>query len=212
MEKDEIAERMKYSICVQSLLYDRRLTDWSSDLSQLEWHKLHPSELYSRLDTNPSIGLTAGQVQTRLVQYGRNVPSPPPSTLLKRLFMYCFGGFGSLLLVGGILCIVAWKPLGEPQPQAANLALGVVLLLVFLIQAGFNAWQDWSSSRVMASINTMLPDFCLALREGGQVEVSATDLVPGDIVYVKMGNKIPADLRLVEASADLKFDRSILTG
>lgn len=126
--------------------------------------------------------------------------------------MYCFGGFGALLLGGGILCIVSWKPLGEPQPAPANLALGVVLLLVFWIQAGFNAWQDWSSSRVMDSINTMLPDFCLVLRGGEQTEISATDLVPGDIVYVKMGNKIPADLRLVEVSADLKFDRSILTG
>jgi len=107
---------------------------------------------------------------------------------------------------------VSWRPLGESQPSAANLALGVVLLLVFLIQAGFNAWQDWSSSRVMASINTMLPDFCHVLRGGEQVEVSATELVPGDVVYVKMGNKIPADLRLVEVSADVKFDRSILTG
>ncbi|RPB29434.1 hypothetical protein L211DRAFT_864079, partial [Terfezia boudieri ATCC MYA-4762] len=115
VEKDEIAEEGSW------------FTDSNPELSQLEWHKLTSSELYSRLDTNPSTGLTTLQVQTRLAQYGRNVPSAPPSTLLKRLFIYCFGGFGALLLVGGTLCILSRRPLGELQPSAANLALGVVL-------------------------------------------------------------------------------------
>jgi sodium/potassium-transporting ATPase subunit alpha len=100
--------------------------------------------------------------------------------------MYCFGGFGSLLLVAGILCIIAWRPLGNP-PAPANIALGVVLIIVFFIQAGFNAWQDWSSSRVMASITTMLPDSCIVLRNASQMEISAIDLVPGDIIYIKTG-------------------------
>jgi sodium/potassium-transporting ATPase subunit alpha len=125
--------------------------------------------------------------------------------------MYCFGGFGSLLLVGGVLCLVAWRPLGNP-PAAANAALGVVLIIVFFIQAFFNAWQDFTSSRVMASITSMLPDDCLITRDGIQVTVEATELVPGDIVHIRLGDKIPADLRLVDTSMDLKFDRSILTG
>ena len=58
----------------------------------------------------------------------------------------------------------------------------------------------------------MLPDECLVLRDCGQTEISALDLVPGDIVYVRLGDKIPADMRLIEVSMDLKFDKSILTG
>lgn len=100
---------------------------------------------------------------------------------------------------------------GDP-PADANLALAIVLLAVFFIQAGFNAWQDWSSSRVMASITTMLPDNCLILRDGAQVTLPATDIVPGDILYIKAGNKLPADVRFVEVSNDSRFDRSILTG
>ena len=103
------------------------------------------------------------------------------------------------------------KPLGEP-PQAANLALAVVLLIVILIQAVFNAWQDFSTSRVMASIKGMLPSDVLVLRDGGQTKVSAKELVPGDLVTISMGEKVPADLKLIEVSADLQFDRSILTG
>ena len=58
----------------------------------------------------------------------------------------------------------------------------------------------------------MLPDRCLVVRDGNQAEVSAPDVVPGDILCIKAGNKMPADVRLVEISPDAKFDRSILTG
>lgn len=64
----------------------------------------------------------------------------------------------------------------------------------------------------MASISGMLPDDCFVLRDGNRVELAAADLVPGDILYIKSGNKLPADVRFVEVSSDAKFDRSILTG
>jgi hypothetical protein len=72
--------------------------------------------------------------------------------------------------------------------------------------------QDWSTSRVMSSIKTMLPDDCAVLRNGAQTEINAAELVPGDILHVRLGDKLPADIRFIEASPDAKFDRSILTG
>ena len=64
----------------------------------------------------------------------------------------------------------------------------------------------------MASIKGMLPSDVLVLRDGGQSKISAKELVPGDLVSISMGEKVPADLKLIEASADLQFDRSVLTG
>lgn len=64
----------------------------------------------------------------------------------------------------------------------------------------------------MASIKSMLPDDCLLLRNGVQVSVRAEDIVPGDVIVIKAGNKLPADIRLAQVSGDAKFDRSILTG
>lgn len=58
----------------------------------------------------------------------------------------------------------------------------------------------------------MLPDSCLTLRNGAQATVVASEIVPGDVLYIKAGNKLPADVRFVEISSDAKFDRSILTG
>ncbi|KAK0127351.1 hypothetical protein ONS96_006900 [Cadophora gregata f. sp. sojae] len=183
----------------------------AKELGDLDWHTITPEDVYSRLSVSPTQGLSSEQAKRRLTEYGKNVPSPPPTHYFQAIFGYFFKGFGSILLVGSILVFVSWKPLGDP-PAQANLALAIVLLAVFFIQAAFNAWQDWSSSRVMASITTMLPDSCLILRDGARVTVVANDIVPGDIICIKAGNKLPADVRFVEISSDAKFDRSILTG
>ncbi|KAI9844639.1 MAG: hypothetical protein M1838_002094 [Thelocarpon superellum] len=180
-------------------------------LADLDWHIVAPEEVFKRLSTSPTEGLSADQVKRRLTEYGKNMPSPPPTHYTKQILGYFFKGFGSILLIGAILVFITWKPLGEP-PSQANLALGIVLVAVFIIQAAFNAWQDWSSSRVMASITSMLPDDCLLLRESAQITTAASELVPGDILCFKAGNKLPADVRFVELTSDAKFDRSILTG
>ncbi|TGZ77486.1 calcium ATPase [Ascodesmis nigricans] len=183
----------------------------ADELRDVKWHIQTTAEVAAALGTNITNGLTLTQATEAVARYGHNIHRPPPSRIMHKLLVYCFGGFGSLLLTGGILVLIAWRPLGNP-PAAANLALGIILLVVFIIQALFNAWQDYSSSRVMASITTMLPDSCLITRDGNRISVASTDIVPGDVVHVKLGDKMPADLRMVNASLDLKFDRSILTG
>lgn len=184
----------------------------TDELADSEWHTLSEQEICKKLITDPSFGLSEDQVQTARSLHGRNVPSPPPNKLFQKIFWYMFGGFGTILLIGGILVFISWKPLGEPNPAVANLALAIVLLIVFAIQAIFNAWQDFSSSRVMKSITGMLPEESHILRNGQQQNIPASELVPGDILLFKAGSKLPADVRFVEVSSDAKLDRSILTG
>jgi sodium/potassium-transporting ATPase subunit alpha len=80
------------------------------------------------------------------------------------------------------------------------------------VQTAFNAWQDYSTGQVMNSIANMLPSDVTVLRDCVKKQVPAADLVIGDFVFVGLGNKIPADLRFVEVSSDLKLDRAVLTG
>ncbi|RMZ88655.1 hypothetical protein DV736_g4107, partial [Chaetothyriales sp. CBS 134916] len=182
----------------------------TQDLEHSEWHILSPEEIFKKLATS-DVGLTSAEVKDRAAKYGRNVLSPPSSQLPQKIFGYFFGGFGSILLIGSILVFISWNPLGNP-PAVANLALAIVLLAVFFIQAIFNAWQDFSSSRVMASITGMLPEDCIVLRDGSQQTIHAPDIVPGDVMHFKAGVKLPADIRFLDVSSDAKFDRSILTG
>lgn len=164
-----------------------------------------------RLRTSATTGLDTEQIKRRQTEYGKNAPSPAQTHWFSAIMGYFFKGFGVVLLVASILVFVSWKPLGDP-PAVANLALAIVLLAVFFIQALFNMFQDWSTTRVMSSIKHMLPEECEVLREGAVARPPAADIVPGDIVKVKSGDKLPADMRFVQVSSDAKFDRSVLTG
>ncbi|KAI1642738.1 calcium ATPase [Daldinia loculata] len=183
----------------------------TKDLSELEWHTISTEEALRRLSASMTEGLSTEQVTRRMKEYGRNAPSPPDSRTIQKYLGYFFKGFGPILLLGAILVFISWKPLGQP-PSLANLALAIVLVAVFFIQAAFNMFQDWSSSRVMSSIKNMLPEDSIVIRNSVQASLDAQELVPGDIVCIKAGNKLPADMRFLQVSSDAKFDRSILTG
>jgi sodium/potassium-transporting ATPase subunit alpha len=102
---------------------------------------LSTEEVCQRLSTTVQRGLEDVQVVRKRTEAGKNEHSPPPSHLFRRIVFYVFGGFGTLLITAGILCCIAWKPLGQPAPQISNLALGIVLFIVAALQAFFNAWQ-----------------------------------------------------------------------
>lgn len=181
------------------------------EFGDLDYHTAPVDELFSRYHSSRGTGLTTTQATQQLAAVGRNVPTPPLSHWFRKTVTYLFGGFGSILFVAAILVFIAWKPLGRP-PSPANLALAIVLVLVWVIQASFSFWQDFSSSQVMASISGMLPDECVVLRDGTQQRTNGRDIVPGDVLRITLGNKLPADVRFVEVSSDARFDRSILTG
>lgn len=177
----------------------------------LDYHTASVEDLYTRFSSSRNIGLSSARVTQQLNTVGRNIPSPPPSQWFRKIIGYLYGGFGAILFVAAILVFVSWKPLGQPA-SIDNLALAIVLVIVWIAQAAFSFWQDFSTSRVMASITGMLPDRCFVLREGSLQEIDGRDIVPGDVLRITLGNKLPADVRFVEVSTDARFDRSILTG
>jgi len=83
----------------------------------------------------------------------------------------------------------------------SNLALAVVLIVLVILQTVFNAWQDFSTSRVMASIQGKLPDGIVVLRDGVQTTLPAASLVPGDLVQISMG-QVPAEAELIDIGKD----------
>ena len=153
-------------------------------------------EIQKQLSADVVYGLSTDQAAERLRKYGSNKISPLPNPWLWKIFEYFFKGFGSILLVGGILVFISWKPLGQP-PAVANLALGIVLVAVFVIQAAFNAWQDWSSSRVMASITAILPESCMII--GMEIDVK---LFPLRLCAVTLysSNRAPKSRRMYDSS------------
>ena len=124
-----------------------------------------------------------------------------------------FGGFALLLWLGAILCFLAYgiqaSTLEEPPDD--NLYLGIVLTAVVVVTGIFSYYQESKSSKIMESFANMVPQYALCIRDGEKLNIKAEELVVGDVIEVKFGDRLPADIRVVEAKG-FKVDNSSLTG
>ncbi|KAG0254265.1 hypothetical protein BGZ95_006094, partial [Linnemannia exigua] len=180
--------------------------------SAIDFHKLSESEINLRFNSDPTSGLSQPEAGRRLKANGLNTLDSPKPNYFKMILGYTFGGFCSILWVGVITFLICWQPPLSPTPNVTNLALAILVLFVIILQAGFSAFQDFSTARVMSSILDMIPTDCHVIRDGQLVKIPASALVVGDRVHLSLGNKVPADLRIIQASSDTRFDRAVLTG
>merc|ERR1712001_798395 len=149
-----------------------------------------------------------------LEEHGRNELTPPPTT--PEWVKFCqnlFSGFACLLWVGAILCFVAYsiQATAYEEPPDDNLYLGVVLTAVVTVTGIFSYYQESKSAKIMESFKNLVPQYALVRRDGEKISISAAELTLGDIVEVKFGDRVPADLRVLEARG-FKVDNSSLTG
>lgn len=136
------------------------------------FHKMDLEELEKKFSTSVQNGLEGKKAKDLLAVNGPNKIKQKKESKLKKIAGYLLSGFGSLFLFASVLCILAWQPLGSmggQTPDKVNLALGIMLILVVLIQGGFNAFQDWSSQKVMNSIKNMMPSNAYVFRNGTEV-------------------------------------------
>ncbi|KAI0646699.1 calcium ATPase transmembrane domain M-containing protein [Trametes meyenii] len=205
------------SLHVESLVEDKQkavraqTTDPASAIRQIDVHRLSVDDVYTRFSTSPVVGLESGAIERRSKD-GKNIISSPPTQYWKKALNYVFGGFNFLMWIAFIVTVLSYEPLGAPNPAAFNLGVAVLLLLVIVISATFYALVDWHASRIMNSIKTLIAEDASVIRDGKHQTVAARDLVVGDVVTLAMGDRVPADLRLVQVSSDVRFDRSLLTG
>jgi len=146
-------------------------------------------------------GLSSTEAAQRLTQNGPNrLPAPPRRSLLLRFLAH----FHNVLIYVLIGASVVTASLGH------WIDTGVILAVV-LINAVMGFVQEGRAERAMAAIHSMLAPHASVLRDGARVSVDAADLVPGDLVVLEPGDKVPADMRLTEAKG-LYAQEAILTG
>ncbi|XP_068179554.1 sodium/potassium-transporting ATPase subunit alpha-3b isoform X2 [Antennarius striatus] len=177
-------------------------------------HKMSVEEVCRKFQTDIVQGLTNAKAAEYLVRDGPNALTPPPTT--PEWVKFCrqlFGGFSILLWIGAILCFLAYaiQAATEDDPAGDNLYLGIVLTAVVIITGCFSYFQEAKSSKIMESFKNMVPQQALVIREGEKVQINAEEVVAGDLIEVKGGDRIPADIRVVSAHG-CKVDNSSLTG
>jgi sodium/potassium-transporting ATPase subunit alpha len=181
---------------------------------EMDEHTIPIDDLIRRLGTDPEKGLTTAKAKEILARDGPNALTPPPT--VPEWVKFCkhlFGGFSLLLWIGAILCFLAYGVdfATSEFVEKDNLYLGIVLTGVVVVTGVFQYFQEAKSSKIMESFKDMVPTFALVVRNGETIQIKTEDVVQGDILNVKGGDRIPADIRIISAHG-FKVDNSSLTG
>merc|ERR1712038_1290365 len=192
---------------------EKNLNELKQEL-EIDVHKVDVDVLCKRFNTNVEQGLTNAAAAAGLAQYGKNELTPPPTTPEWVKFCQClFSGFACLLWLGAILCFVAYsiQASAYEEPPDDNLYLGIVLSAVVTVTGIFSYYQESKSAKIMEGFKNLVPQYAVARRNGEKITVKAEELTLGDIVEIKFGDRIPADIRVIECRG-FKVDNSSLTG
>ncbi|HEX5887606.1 MAG TPA: HAD-IC family P-type ATPase [Pyrinomonadaceae bacterium] len=164
------------------------------------WHTLTVEDSFKRLETSPD-GLSSDEVAKRLEEYGPNelqarTHVSPWTILLEQ--------FKNVLIIILLLATALSAFLGHGVE-----AIAITVIVLFAVILGFI--QEFRAERAIEALREMAAPSATAIRDGQDQRVPARDLVPGDVIILSTGDKVPADARLIEA-VNLQTVEAPLTG
>ena len=169
--------------------------------AETTWHTLPAEQTLARLDTHEDSGLTSAEAQARLERYGPNeLVERGTKSPLVILWEQMINPLVLLLLFAAVVSAL----LGEADSTIA--IMGIVILNAIL-----GVVQEYRAEKAMAALKQMAAPLVRVRRDARVSEISARELVPGDVILLEAGNIIPADARIV-ASASLSVQEASLTG
>ena len=175
-------------------------------MEQLNWHNLKTTEALEILGSSPA-GLSHREVEERLTRFGRNEFRREKRTPPWLMFL---GQFRSVLII--ILLVAAaisavLAAIGDDN----NIWDPIIIVVVVIVSVVLGFVQEYRAERALQALKEMIAPTCAVIREGEEVVVPSRDLVPGDIVILRTGDRVAADAHLLEVTS-LKMDESALTG
>jgi Ca2+-transporting ATPase len=166
-----------------------------------DWHALNARDVSRLFDLDPKLGLTTSQVAERQLHYGRNALQRIKSRFAWRVLIDQFASIVIALLA--FAAVIAWL--------TSDHAEAIAILIVLVINAAVGFATEWQAGRALDALRLQSRTNTRVRRNGFEMSVDAEDLVPGDIVILNAGDRVPADARLLEA-ARLQTEESALTG
>jgi len=173
----------------------------SNSNSKAIWHSMEPAQVLKELNTDPHQGLTEDEVKSRLEKYGYNELKKEEGVSPFTLFI---NQFKNILIIILLIATGLSAVVGETFDAAL-----ILVIVVFCAVLGFI--QEYRAERALEALKKMLSPAITVLRGGKEEEVPSKELVPGDILLLEAGDKIPTDARLVE-NHSLRCDEAPLTG
>ncbi|KAI9303354.1 hypothetical protein BJ944DRAFT_241529 [Cunninghamella echinulata] len=179
-------------------------------------HLLSAEECASKYETDIDIlkptnskGLSLSQVEKIRSETGLNMLSPPKKKHPILKYIECLLNLFNLLLVlAGVLNYILLAI--DYQTNFQNTYLGAIFFGIAFLNAFIEFYQEYKSSNMLEKFMGMLASKCTCIREGKVIQIDATQLVVGDVILLRMGDKVPSDVFIF--SGDIKVDNSSLTG
>ena len=167
----------------------------------MEWHTAEIAQVLTALGSDPSRGLTQTQVAAKRAESGENELVDSSGRGMLEIFVEQWKSAMILLLVGAAILSLALSEYIDT----------VAILAIVLLNAILGFVQDYRAERALAALKKLAVPRVRVRRDGAAWEISARELVPGDIVLLEVGNLVPADCRVIE-SFNLKVQEAALTG
>ncbi|MFX0113925.1 MAG: cation-translocating P-type ATPase [Candidatus Hodarchaeota archaeon] len=176
------------------------MTEPSEETQILPWHSMKKEQVLEYFKTDIS-GLSEKEATRRLTLYGPNMLQEGQRISLLRLLLEQFKNYLIILLLFAILLSAIVGELLD--------TIVIAIIVFFAVILGFT--QEFRAERAIEALREMSTPTATVIRSGKHQEITSEQLVPGDIIPFAMGDKIPADARLLE-SANLQTDEAALTG
>ena len=179
----------------------------SKPIAEAKFYAMTAEAAVKTLQSDAGRGLSGSEAKKRLGVYGENRLQKGKKTSFAKKFMLQFGDFMVLiLLIASAVSFAVSCMQGE-----ANLADPLLILGIVIANAFVGTVQEAKAERALEALRTLSAPHADVLRDGKRAVISAEALVPGDVVYIRAGDVVPADLRLLE-SMHLQAEESALTG
>ena len=164
-------------------------------------HALNTDEVLERLETDKKDGLSSEVARERLSEYGYNKLNPAKRPSAARILA---AQFSNILIIILLAATFVSAFLGE-------IIDSVVIMIIVVLVASLGFAQEFRTERVLSALKKMQSLNANVLRERQAIEISIEEIVPGDIVMVEAGDKVSADMRVIE-SFNLQVDEAAMTG
>jgi len=161
---------------------------------------MNAEEVMDVLKTN-SNGLTEKEAKERQKKYGKNEIKEKKRKSPIKIFFDQFKDFLIIILIAATIISFA---IGE-------IADGIIILVIVLLCATLSFIQEYKSEKAIEALKRLAAPTAKVIRNGKEIKIPASDLVPGDIIVLETGDKVPADCRIIE-EVNLQIDESVLTG
>ncbi|MFH1237609.1 MAG: calcium-translocating P-type ATPase, SERCA-type [Candidatus Aenigmatarchaeota archaeon] len=168
--------------------------------STAEWHELHASDALKKLETTEK-GLSQSEAEARLKQYGYNELQKKKGISKLQIFIQQFKNILVLILIAATIFSAF---VGEFIDAAA-------IIIIVILNAIFGFVQEFKAEKTIEALKKLTSPETVVIRDGIEKKIDSHLVVPGDIVVLDEGSRVPADMRLIRI-AELRIDEAMLTG